>query len=227
MRPYELLLLDLDDTVVEFTRARRDCFVRAAWQLHPAADGHALYETFCLESDRLWAGHREGRVTLAEVREKRFATVLKDLPLDPKQFTEIFYEILSCAEGIMPGAPEAVRDLQKKFRLVGISNGRKEVQAERLRRLGLESSFEFLLGPEDCGFAKPHPALFLMSLEKAGVTKDQALVVGDGLGTDIEGAQRTGLDSFWLNLEARELGEGEPRPTFQGAGLHDLVKLLF
>jgi HAD superfamily hydrolase (TIGR01549 family) len=226
MPQYSLLILDLDDTVVEFTQVRRECFVAAAAFLHPSSNGHSLYEVFCQESDRLWAGHKAGTVSLKEVREQRFANVLAGLPIEPSVFIEKFYEILGTNERVMPGAPNAVAELAKNFRLVGISNGRKEVQEARLKKLGLLKFFEFLLGPEDAGSAKPHPALFEMALRRTGVSKAEVLVVGDGMETDILGADGFGVDSAWLNLENRALREGEPTPNFTVANLAELSRLL-
>ncbi|RYZ93792.1 MAG: HAD family hydrolase, partial [Proteobacteria bacterium] len=160
MGPFSVLLFDLDDTVVEFTRVRRDSFIQAAADLSVPAEGALLYRKFCEESDRLWEGHRAGLVSLNEVRVNRFRTVLEEYSVDPHVFTERFYEILSTAEAVMPGAVEATRALDKKYTLVGISNGRREVQEKRMAHVGLGDAFSFYVGPEDCGFAKPHPGLF-------------------------------------------------------------------
>lgn len=227
MQKYDALLFDLDDTVVEFTRVRRESFLAAAKFFRLPVEGAALYAAFCAESDRLWEGHRHGRVSLEEVRVERFRKVLEGLPVAAPAFTEKFYEILSCAEDVMPGAVEATRALAEKYILIGISNGRSEVQAERLRRVGLREAFSAVLGPEDCGFAKPHPGLFRLALERAGnLAPARAMVVGDGLETDIQGAANHGLASCWLNPEGRKRAPQDPVPTLEVKDLPELCRHL-
>ncbi|RZA08882.1 MAG: HAD family hydrolase [Proteobacteria bacterium] len=227
MGPFSVLLFDLDDTVVEFTRVRRDSFIQAASDLKVAADGAALYQKFCEESDRLWEGHRAGNVTLEEVRVKRFRTVLKDYPVDAHLFTERFYDILSTADAVMPGAVEATRALAKRYTLVGISNGRREVQEKRMAHVGLKDAFSFYVGPEDCGFAKPHPGLFLLALARAGnISRERAMVVGDGLETDIQGASNLNMASCWLNPEGLKRSAQDPVPSLEVRDLTELCQHL-
>jgi 2-haloacid dehalogenase len=224
---YEVLLFDLDDTVVEFTRVRRESFIKAAEFFKLPVSGAALYQKFCAESDRLWEGHRASRVSLEEVRVKRFENVLEGLPVNAHAFTEKFYEILSRAEDVMPGAVEATRALAERYKLIGISNGRREVQEERLRRIGLADCFAFVLGPEDCGFAKPHPGLFALALTRAGnVAPAKAMVVGDGLETDIQGAADYGLASCWLNPDGIKRAPQDPVPTLEVKDLPELCRHL-
>jgi HAD superfamily hydrolase (TIGR01549 family) len=122
---------------------------------------------------------------------------------------------------------EATRVLAARFKLVGISNGRREVQEERLRRVGLGGAFAFVLGPEDCGFAKPHPGLFRLALERAGnVDPARVMVVGDGLETDIQGAADYGLASCWLNPEGLKRAPQDPVPTLEVKDLPELCRHL-
>ncbi len=227
MSHFSLLLLDLDDTVVEFSRARRSSFVRTAEEYRLPVDGQELYAEFCRASDRLWAGHREGKTSLEQVRTLRFAEVLKPFAVNPVEFTKRFYEIISTAEEVMPGAVESIRALASVFKLVGISNGRRETQELRMAHVGLKDCFSFFVGPEDCGFAKPHPALFLLALERAGgVPRERALVVGDGLETDIQGAAALGIASCWLNPEGLERAPEDPVPTIEVPSLVELTEKL-
>ncbi|WP_320069835.1 HAD-IIA family hydrolase [Micromonospora sp. RTGN7] len=79
-------------------------------------------------------------------------------------------------------------------------------------------------GP-DVVVGKPEPALFATAARRAG--EGRALVVGDRLDTDIEGARRAGLDSLLVLTgisDASELLAAPPerRPTFVSADLAGL-----
>ena len=70
---------------------------------------------------------------------------------------------------------------------------------------GTVSSFEH-------GFMKPHPSIFTAALNRVGARPDEAVMVGDSIRQDIEGALRAGLRAILLHRgetpppRAHELG---------------------
>lgn len=79
--------------------------------------------------------------------------------------------------------------------------------------------------PEVVG--KPYPALYLRCAERIGRPPEETLAIGDRLDTDIEGANRTGMDSLFVLTGVdgpRDIVEAEPerRPTYLGADLRAL-----
>ena len=68
------------------------------------------------------------------------------------------------------------------------------------------------LGGEVVYYGKPYPAVFEKALEKARAVAavHHALVIGDGIDTDIAGANRMGLDALFVagGIHASELREG-------------------
>jgi HAD superfamily hydrolase (TIGR01459 family) len=67
------------------------------------------------------------------------------------------------------------------------------------------------LGGEVTYYGKPHPPIYALALQAAGDPK-RALVIGDGLETDIRGANGVGLDALFVaqGLHAKELGNLTP-----------------
>ena len=45
---------------------------------------------------------------------------------------------------------------------------------------------------------KPHASIFEAALSDAGVAASEAMMVGDSLRADVEGARRAGLHAVWL-----------------------------
>jgi putative hydrolase of the HAD superfamily len=53
------------------------------------------------------------------------------------------------------------------------------------------------------GKTKPHPTIFLAALELLGVEPDDAVMIGDSLEDDVEGARAAGIQALLLDRENR------------------------
>jgi len=95
--------------------------------------------------------------------------------------------------------PPALERLRTKYRLFALSNGNAD-----LERCGLAQWFEGHITAAAAGAAKPDAKIFAALVSAAGVPADQVLHIGDDPLADVVGAARAGLQSVWLNREARE-----------------------
>jgi HAD superfamily hydrolase (TIGR01549 family) len=67
-----------------------------------------------------------------------------------------------------------------------------------LAALGLDRYLDFVLASGEVGVAKPDPALYRIALERGAATADRAVMVGDSLRADVEGARAAGIDGVLL-----------------------------
>ena len=74
------------------------------------------------------------------------------------------------------------------------------------------------------GKGKPDPSIFEHALSLLEIGKDQALMVGDNLMTDILGASRAGIKSVWINRHDKE--RNEVIPDFEISHLEELFPIL-
>ncbi|WP_020143939.1 HAD-IIA family hydrolase [Terracoccus sp. 273MFTsu3.1] len=73
---------------------------------------------------------------------------------------------------------------------------------------------------------KPHPPLYRLALDRLGTVAARTLAVGDRIGTDIVGAEATGLDSAWVLTgvdRPSDLVASESSPTYVVVSLADLL----
>ncbi len=61
---------------------------------------------------------------------------------------------------------------------------------------------------EDAGAYKPRRELFELALKSIGINADEAVHMGDSLGSDVKGAIAAGINAVWLNRSRREAPEG-------------------
>jgi putative hydrolase of the HAD superfamily len=78
-----------------------------------------------------------------------------------------------------------------------VTNGASCLQREKLAASGLGPRFDAVVVSGDLGVRKPDPSVFRHALSLLGA--DDAVMIGDSLTSDIEGAHAAGLDAIWVN----------------------------
>jgi HAD superfamily hydrolase (TIGR01459 family) len=90
---------------------------------------------------------------------------------------------------------------------------------KRIHCAGAVAQLYAEMGGQVLSFGKPHPPIYDLARRRLGeigitVSNDQALAVGDGIHTDIAGAQAEGIDAIFVTggLEAARFGPDTERP---------------
>ena len=97
-------------------------------------------------------------------------------------------------------AAETLLELRRRGFLLAVVTNRAfggERFRTDLRDAGLDIGWDAESVSVEVGFLKPHAALFNHALAALGVSAKEALMVGNSLAEDIEGAQRIGLRTAW------------------------------
>ncbi|MEW5996042.1 MAG: HAD-IA family hydrolase [Candidatus Micrarchaeota archaeon] len=92
-----------------------------------------------------------------------------------------------------PSVKPVLEKLGKRFRLGIVTDAPRNKAWQRLVLCGLDGMFEFVVTADDAGKKKPHRAPFRMALERVNVEPSEVLFVGDNPGRDMEGAKRMGM----------------------------------
>ena len=96
------------------------------------------------------------------------------------------------------GAQDTLNSLSQHYQLAALTNGNADIQ-----KIGLDSYFSFAISAADVGTSKPSPEMFLEAMRRAEVPPTDAVHVGDNPIDDIEGANRVGMYSIWVNFDAK------------------------
>lgn len=65
--------------------------------------------------------------------------------------------------------------------------------------------FNGIVTSEDSRSYKPRPEIFLLALERYGLSPDKVLHIGDSYSVDVDGGNRVGIDTVWLNRKNKEI----------------------
>lgn len=224
---YHTLLLDADDTLFDFHQAElyalQSTFHDFAIELHVGS----YIDEFQTINAAVWREYETGQSTAQQVRTKRFVRLLRQLEidLDPAAVSDSYVAHLGEATFMVDGARELLEILCGRIPMVLLTNGLSAVQRSRLSRAKVADYFDAIVISEEVGVQKPDPRVFEIALEQASAARkasggsgtsaagrQDALMVGDNLHSDIGGALRAGLDACWFNYRGKD-ADPAIRPT--------------
>ena len=112
----EILLLDLDDTILDFAATERKSMTRflLAHDIEPTEEILQRYHQINLE---LWLALERGELNRDEVGSRRFELLFGELGIqaDPLACENMYRQFLAEGDDVLPGAVEAVKKLAEKF----------------------------------------------------------------------------------------------------------------
>jgi HAD superfamily hydrolase (TIGR01549 family) len=92
-------------------------------------------------------------------------------------------------------------ELRARGYQLGLITNRENLERfqAQIDELGLRPYLDLLVAAGEVGASKPSPAIFHWALQRAGVTAEQALHVGDNYWADAEGARGAGLHAALID----------------------------
>jgi putative hydrolase of the HAD superfamily len=151
----------------------------------------------------LWDRFNRGLIDMVELRNVRFQMILNKLGLRrhqiPPDIGLKYLEICPRQPHVIPETHEILGYLKEKYTLHIVTNGSAEVQHLKMKSAGIYDHFKEIVTPDRSGFRKPQRDIFEYALQVAGSAPEYAIVIGDNLATDIEGARNASLDHVYFN----------------------------
>jgi len=209
MEHVKSLLLDLDDTLLDYSSGVDDCWA-AACTLGGADGGieaQALIAAVAARRRSFWDDpehNRRERVHMLGAWTKIVAQALETLGRpDPARATTIATEFARRRRDRMQLFPDALTGLSA-WRAAGIglglvTNGDASQQRDKIARHGLASYFAVIVIEGEFGAGKPDAAVYRHALRALGARAEDTCMVGDDLDFDVAGAQRLGVRGVWID----------------------------
>ena len=125
--------------------------------------------------------------------------------------------------------PTLQRLVASGYSLGIISNAGDDQDVQNLvRSFDIRRYFDFVLTSAACSYRKPHRRIFELALAHWYLLPEEAVMVGDSLAADIQGAQNVGMYGVWINRRADPQMEIEEsvRPDASLSSLAELPALL-
>lgn len=227
MQQYRFLLFDADETLFDFHHAEREA-LRAAL-LQSGVEYREEYQKLYSELNlSLWKQLELGKITRQELLIARFSSFFEAAGIQgDAEIARVSFQANLAAEGrLFPGALELCKELVGQFELYLVTNGVAETQRTRLASSGLQPYFKGVFISEEVGAPKPQKEFFdAVKQGIDGFVKEQALVIGDSLTSDIKGGNLAGIDTCWYNPHG-VVNDTKIEPTYTVATYAKLKELL-
>lgn len=227
MKKYSTLLLDVDETLLDFKKAETISLENAlvCVGIDPKKEIIARYHAI---NDSLWKALERGEIEKARIKTKRFELFYEEFGFegDPVETAGIYVSELSKAGFLLDGAREFLDIIQNEYDVYAVTNGIQTVQQGRFEAADINKYFKDVFISERVGYSKPDKRYFeyvLSVIPEKNTSK--IIVIGDSLTSDIKGAENAGLDSCWFNPGKAVCGSNS-FPTYTAYGYSDVLNII-
>jgi len=143
---------------------------------------------------------------------------------------DALYSVTQCNWSLEDDTLATLQKLKAKEYHLGIfSNAGDDGDVQELiENFGIRRYLDFVLTSAACYYRKPHPRAFEIALAQWSIAPTDAVMVGDSLQADIQGAKELEMQTLWITRRAQFTADEEERihPDFRLSGLDELLPTL-
>ena len=225
---YKQIIFDVDDTLIDFV-ATEDFAFNSLFNKHHWPVSAEIQRQYHAYNQGLWRDLEQGKLTYDELSEKCFRVFLKDhlnIDVDGAKTMEEYRSYFGEAHKLLPGVQDTLRFTKKQgYKLAILSNGEKFMQRHRLKLAGIYDYFDLIVTSEEAHYQKPDEHAFDYFFSRTEISPNETIFFGDGLQSDILGAEKYGFDSIWYNHRHRK-NNLNLHPLFEVETYPEFVKLM-
>ena len=204
---YKQIIFDVDDTLIDFA-ATESFALQSLFKAHQWPLTDELQRDYHAYNQGLWRELEQGKIDYEQLSKIAFANFIKakfGIEIDGLAVMNEYRSYFGEAHKLLPGVVDTLRYAKKQnYALTILSNGEAYMQRHRLQLAGIANYFSLIVTSEEAGFAKPDARIFDYFFAHTKIGPEQTVFFGDGLQSDILGAEKYGFDSIWYNHRKRK-----------------------
>lgn len=226
MKKYNVLLFDLDDTILSFSKAEEYAIKKVLdyYHIDISEKNVNLYKDINLKYWHMLERKEITKEELLQRRFKEFFEVVNCKSDNIENANDIYFKYLTSVVFYIDGSVEALKKLKKHYKIYLITNGVKFVQE---KRLSLASDVKELLDgkyiSEVIGFPKPTKEYMDYIIKDLKMDKKEMLIIGDSLSSDMALGINHGVDTCWFNENNQKT---DAKITYEVHNYDELLRLL-
>jgi len=207
---------------------------RSYWHQSPAREycirvGISSWEGLWAEFDGADENLRVLRDWAPTYRKLSWLTTLQSFGIDDEDLALKLAEkyILSRRElnVVYRDVVPALETFKLSCRLGLLTNGAPDLQRGKIESAGISGYFDEIIVSGEVGIGKPDVRVFELLLSRLKVAPKSALMVGDSLDSDIQGAHAVGMKTAWVNRSG-QASNGSNVPDLVVCDLNELMDVV-
>lgn len=241
MSKYDVILFDLDDTLIDNLENVRYAYTKMVEAFGENYSEDGFKKWYDLDK-QFWIDFHEKRIIVPQEYQnpsELFVQYVRSLRyqmyFDGKITLEEAFKIndlflSSLNEIVVPidGAYETLKYLHNKYKIVIATNGPSVAVRAKLEKINCLNLVDFIFSADMTKqkVTKPSKEYFDELEEYLNYyNSNKMLIVGDSLKSEVQGGMNSGIDSCWLNRNNNDL-PSQYKPTFIINDLRQLIRKL-
>lgn len=229
MGKYSVIFWDLDQTLLNFDLSMQHAMRIVFHKYGLDVDDKIIARYDTINRD-YWNRLELGEITKEEVTVGRFRTLFEEFNIhhiSPEEINRVYQEELGNVFFYMDGAKETVSKLRDMgYRQYVVTNGVNSTQASKMKLSGFDRIVDGVFVSELIGYPKPMKEFFdACFIELPDVKREECIMVGDSLTSDMRGANNAGMAACWFNPNAL-INETDVQTDYEIRQLSQLFTIL-
>ncbi|MGN0385064.1 MAG: YjjG family noncanonical pyrimidine nucleotidase [Lachnospiraceae bacterium] len=209
---YKVILWDVDNTLLDFPYSQEYALKKCLSEIGVEAD-KAMVERYSAINDSWWKRLELGEVTKKELISGRFHDLFSEYGInceDMELFCSHYQIYLGSIYRYIENSPEVLKSLKGICRQYAVTNGVTWTQLNKMKLAGLLEILDGVFISEEIGAPKPQKEFFdgvfagIEEVAKGEVKKEEILIVGDSLSSDIKGGNNAGIATCFYNPDRKK-----------------------
>lgn len=223
------LLWDLDGTILDFNAAEYNAIKALFKEFGFGEISDDDIKRYSVLNEGFWERLERCEITKEEVLVGRFREFFKTMGIDPgfaKEFNDRYQLALGDTIIFRDDSLNILKSLKGKVPQFLVTNGTLKAQEKKVGRSGIGEVLDDVFVSEKIGADKPNRGFFDAVFEKIGpVNKDEVVIIGDSLSSDILGGMNAGIKTCWYNPKGLKK-KPEYKVDYEIKDLHEIYHIL-
>lgn len=230
----KVLLWDIDGTLLDFGQAENYAMKKCFDILEMGVCTDAMVARYAAINTKYWERLERNEITKQETLVGRFQEFFETegLPVEKAALFNKEYQIRIGDKVFFNdnGAALVKEFKEHKIAQYAVTNGTLAAQRRKLAASGLDGLFDGAFISDEIGVVKPNIEFFervFGEISKAKYfEKDEIMIVGDSLTSDIQGGNNAGIVCCWYNPQGNKNTKGL-RIDYEIKNLDELKEIIF
>ena len=221
------IFFDADDTIIDHHECERQALIHMFSGINvPFLNEY--HDIFRPLDRQLWDDAlltSSPPVAAADIPTHRFKLLFERIAVPYTDYThanELFKTGLANTSALFEHAEETVAYLHSLgYTICVVTNGKTALQKPRVANSKIGKYISRIIVSEEVAAPKPSPIMFDTLLAELQIAPAEAIMIGDSLEKDIQGAFNAGIKAVWYNPEGAE-NHTNIRPDYEITSLLEL-----